>query len=86
MHSHSASLRSVRYVLLMHARVAALTPVYPFSDSFKKLSEKGASNAPTANWPGLRTRNGLSLKTLLGVPQGLIAGVYKTFRIVALGR
>jgi hypothetical protein len=34
MHSHSALVRSVRYVLLMHARVAASIPDYPFSDSF----------------------------------------------------
>src|ERR671917_1158288 len=34
MHSHSASERSLKYGLLMHARVAASTPDYPFSDSF----------------------------------------------------
>jgi hypothetical protein len=34
MHSHSVSARSVGYALLMHARVAVPTPVYPFSDGF----------------------------------------------------
>jgi len=32
---HSASEMSVKYGLLMHARVAVSTPDYPFSDSFK---------------------------------------------------
>ena len=36
MYSHSVSARSVGYALLMHARVAVPTPVYPFSDSFKR--------------------------------------------------
>jgi hypothetical protein len=31
---HSASDRSVGYVVLMHARVALPTPDYPFLDSF----------------------------------------------------
>src|SRR5919202_899859 len=40
MHSHSVSKRSVKYGLLIHARVAASTLDYPFSDSFPKPSEK----------------------------------------------
>jgi hypothetical protein len=35
---HSASERSVEYVVLMHARVALPTPDYPFLDSFSTHS------------------------------------------------
>src|SRR5215203_7116057 len=47
MHSHSASERSVGYGLLMHARVAASTPDYPFSDSFsRKPGEQARLHTP----------------------------------------
>src|SRR5215212_426931 len=40
--SHSASERSVGYVVLMHARVAVPTPDYPFLDSFSTHSAEYA--------------------------------------------
>src|SRR5215203_176898 len=54
MHSHSASERSVGYGLLMHARVAASTPDYPFSDSFEaEYSETAQFYSPRPNRPGV---------------------------------
>ncbi len=63
---HSASERSVGYVLLMHARVAVPTPDYPFLDSFSRLDfshlrVKGVGYAGHRNLP---RRGDLKVRTL----------------------
>jgi uncharacterized protein YjbJ (UPF0337 family) len=56
---HSASERSVKYGLLMHARVAASTPDYPFSDSFlTAFSEVRVAPVRGATVPALLESNG----------------------------
>jgi hypothetical protein len=68
---HSASDRSVRYVLLMHARVALQTLDYPFLDSFRivilrtsPLRRSPKSTQPRSNTYGCRA-NGPGLRAFL---------------------